>query len=112
MTIQDRIGDVTERIVKRSHDSRSRYLDRIGKAADKVGVDPSVTMATYEDVFIENPNEDAKKDEEDDLIGKGGRLYWRRYASRGREDESRAVVREDAREGCGQVEARGRNVAA
>ncbi|MEC9404127.1 MAG: phosphogluconate dehydratase, partial [Pseudomonadota bacterium] len=35
MTIQDRIGDVTERIVKRSHDSRSRYLDRIGKAADK-----------------------------------------------------------------------------
>ncbi|WP_269581046.1 phosphogluconate dehydratase [Roseibium sp. Sym1] len=35
MTIQDRIGDVTERIVKRSHDSRSVYLDRIGKAADK-----------------------------------------------------------------------------
>jgi len=35
MTIQDRIGDVTERIVKRSQDTRSRYLDRIGKAAEQ-----------------------------------------------------------------------------
>jgi len=35
MTIQDRIGDVTERIVKRSHDSRSTYLDHISKAADQ-----------------------------------------------------------------------------
>lgn len=35
MTIQDRIGDVTERIVKRSQDSRSRYLDRIAKAAEQ-----------------------------------------------------------------------------
>ncbi|WP_422037861.1 phosphogluconate dehydratase [Roseibium sp.] len=35
MTIQDRVADVTERIVKRSHDSRSLYLDRIGKAAEQ-----------------------------------------------------------------------------
>ena len=35
MTIHSRIGDVTERIVKRSHDSRSAYLDRIRTAADK-----------------------------------------------------------------------------
>lgn len=35
MTLQDRIGEVTERIVKRSQDSRSIYLERIGSAADK-----------------------------------------------------------------------------
>ncbi|MEP3428747.1 MAG: phosphogluconate dehydratase [Roseibium sp.] len=35
MPIQDRIGEVTERIVKRSHDTRSIYLERIGQAADK-----------------------------------------------------------------------------
>jgi phosphogluconate dehydratase len=35
MTLQDRIGDVTERIVKRSHDSRSAYLDRIRGAAER-----------------------------------------------------------------------------
>lgn len=35
MTLQDRIGDVTERIVKRSHDSRSIYLDRIRGAAER-----------------------------------------------------------------------------
>lgn len=35
MTIQDRIGDVTERIVKRSTDSRRLYLNRIAAAADK-----------------------------------------------------------------------------
>ncbi|MEM8700791.1 MAG: phosphogluconate dehydratase [Pseudomonadota bacterium] len=35
MTIQDRIGEVTERIVKRSHDSRSLYMERIGAAAEK-----------------------------------------------------------------------------
>ncbi|MEP3046070.1 MAG: phosphogluconate dehydratase [Roseibium sp.] len=35
MPIQDRIGEVTDRIVKRSHDSRSIYLERIGQAADK-----------------------------------------------------------------------------
>ncbi|MEJ8474783.1 phosphogluconate dehydratase [Roseibium algae] len=35
MTIQARIGDVTERIARRSHDSRSLYLDRIRSAADK-----------------------------------------------------------------------------
>ena len=34
-TIQSRVGEVTERIVKRSHDDRSRYLDRIREAADK-----------------------------------------------------------------------------
>lgn len=34
MTIQARIGDVTERIARRSHDSRANYLDRIRKAAD------------------------------------------------------------------------------
>jgi phosphogluconate dehydratase len=35
MAIKDRVGEVTERIVKRSHDSRSAYLERIGKAADQ-----------------------------------------------------------------------------
>jgi phosphogluconate dehydratase len=34
-TLQARVGEVTERIVKRSHDGRSRYLDRIRSAADK-----------------------------------------------------------------------------
>jgi len=34
-TLQARVGEVTERIVKRSHDGRSRYLDRIRAAADK-----------------------------------------------------------------------------
>ncbi len=35
MTIHAKIGEVTERIAKRSHDSRSAYLERIGKAADQ-----------------------------------------------------------------------------
>ncbi|WP_153768347.1 phosphogluconate dehydratase [Labrenzia sp. CE80] len=35
MTIQARIGEVTERIARRSHDSRSIYLERIRAAADK-----------------------------------------------------------------------------
>jgi len=35
MTIHARIGEVTERIVKRSHDTRSAYLERIRKAADR-----------------------------------------------------------------------------
>ena len=35
MTVQARIGEITERIVKRSHDTRSAYLERIGKAAEK-----------------------------------------------------------------------------
>ncbi|WP_417670770.1 phosphogluconate dehydratase [Roseibium sp.] len=35
MTIQARIGEVTERIARRSHDSRSSYLERIRAAADK-----------------------------------------------------------------------------
>ncbi|SHM18573.1 phosphogluconate dehydratase [Roseibium suaedae] len=35
MTIQARIGEVTERIARRSHDSRSIYLDRIRSAAEK-----------------------------------------------------------------------------
>jgi len=35
MTIRDRIGSVTERIVKRSRDSRTIYLERIGQAASK-----------------------------------------------------------------------------
>jgi phosphogluconate dehydratase len=35
MTIHARIGEVTERIVKRSHDGRGRYLERIAKAAEK-----------------------------------------------------------------------------
>ncbi len=34
MTIHARIGEVTERIVKRSQDSRSRYMDRIRKAGE------------------------------------------------------------------------------
>lgn len=34
-TLQARVGEVTERIVKRSRDGRSRYLDRIREAADK-----------------------------------------------------------------------------
>ena len=34
MTLHARIGEVTERIVKRSHDGRSRYRDRIAKAAE------------------------------------------------------------------------------
>ena len=35
MTIQARIGDVTERIARRSHDSRAIYLDRIRRAAEE-----------------------------------------------------------------------------
>ncbi|MTI45329.1 6-phosphogluconate dehydratase [Roseibium hamelinense] len=35
MTIQARIGEVTERIARRSHDSRSAYLERIQRAADQ-----------------------------------------------------------------------------
>ncbi|MEJ1157078.1 phosphogluconate dehydratase [Prosthecomicrobium sp. N25] len=35
MTIQARIGEITERIVRRSHDGRSRYLDRLRAAAEK-----------------------------------------------------------------------------
>ncbi|MEP2436531.1 MAG: dihydroxy-acid dehydratase, partial [Roseibium sp.] len=35
MTVQARIGEVTERIARRSHDSRSIYLERIRAAADK-----------------------------------------------------------------------------
>jgi phosphogluconate dehydratase len=35
MTIHARIGEVTDRIVSRSHDGRSRYLDRIRSAASK-----------------------------------------------------------------------------
>ncbi|MBA5776047.1 phosphogluconate dehydratase [Stappia sp. F7233] len=34
MSVEARIGEVTERIVKRSHDGRSRYLDRIRKAGE------------------------------------------------------------------------------
>ncbi|MBV8401607.1 MAG: phosphogluconate dehydratase [Acetobacteraceae bacterium] len=33
--MQDRIGDVTERIIKRSRDNRSRYLDRIAAASER-----------------------------------------------------------------------------
>eukprot|EP01037_Dinobryon_pediforme_P024375 gene24375-26154_t len=35
MTIHARIGEVTDRIVQRSHDDRSRYLDRIRAAASQ-----------------------------------------------------------------------------
>ncbi len=35
MTIQARIGEVTERIARRSHDTRAAYLDRIRSAADQ-----------------------------------------------------------------------------
>ncbi|NBN63478.1 phosphogluconate dehydratase [Microvirga tunisiensis] len=35
MTINARVGEVTERIARRSRDSRSRYLERIRLAADK-----------------------------------------------------------------------------
>ncbi|WP_181707443.1 phosphogluconate dehydratase [Chthonobacter rhizosphaerae] len=35
MTIQARIGDVTERIQKRSYDTRQRYLERLLKQAEK-----------------------------------------------------------------------------
>lgn len=35
MTVKDQIASVTERIVQRSKESRSRYLERIGQAADK-----------------------------------------------------------------------------
>jgi len=34
-SVNARIGEVTERIVRRSHDARSRYLDRIAAAAEK-----------------------------------------------------------------------------
>jgi phosphogluconate dehydratase len=34
-SVNARLGEVTERIVKRSHDARSRYLDRIATAAEK-----------------------------------------------------------------------------
>lgn len=34
MTVHARIGEVTERIVRRSHDSRSRYLERIRMAGE------------------------------------------------------------------------------
>jgi phosphogluconate dehydratase len=33
--MQDRIGAVTERVIKRSHDNRSRYLDRIAAASER-----------------------------------------------------------------------------
>jgi phosphogluconate dehydratase len=33
MSIHARVGEVTERIIRRSHDSRARYLDRIAAAA-------------------------------------------------------------------------------
>ncbi|MEZ5823373.1 MAG: phosphogluconate dehydratase [Geminicoccaceae bacterium] len=33
MTLNARVGEITERIARRSHDRRSRYLERIGKAA-------------------------------------------------------------------------------
>ena len=35
MTIHARVAEVTERIVARSHDARSRYLDRIDAAAEQ-----------------------------------------------------------------------------
>jgi phosphogluconate dehydratase len=35
MTVKDQIASVTERIVQRSQESRSQYLERIGQAADK-----------------------------------------------------------------------------
>ncbi|MBJ7535604.1 phosphogluconate dehydratase [Rhodomicrobium vannielii ATCC 17100] len=35
MSIHSTVGEVTERIVKRSHDNRARYLDRIAKAAER-----------------------------------------------------------------------------
>ncbi|MBS7543774.1 phosphogluconate dehydratase [Ancylobacter oerskovii] len=34
-SVKPRLGEITERIVRRSHDSRSRYLDRIAAAAEK-----------------------------------------------------------------------------
>jgi phosphogluconate dehydratase len=35
MSVHARVGEVTERIVRRSHDQRSRYLERIEKAREK-----------------------------------------------------------------------------
>ncbi|EFO30859.1 phosphogluconate dehydratase [Roseibium sp. TrichSKD4] len=35
MTLQARVGEITERIAKRSHDTRSAYLERLNKAAEK-----------------------------------------------------------------------------
>ncbi len=35
MTVQARIGEVTERIRKRSHDGRRRYLDHIAAAGQR-----------------------------------------------------------------------------
>ncbi|MDR6952340.1 phosphogluconate dehydratase [Ancylobacter sp. 3268] len=34
-SVKARLGEITERIVRRSHDTRSRYLDRIAAAAEK-----------------------------------------------------------------------------
>ncbi|HUG60502.1 MAG TPA: phosphogluconate dehydratase, partial [Methylomirabilota bacterium] len=35
MTVQARIGEVTDRIARRSHDTRARYLDRLARQAEK-----------------------------------------------------------------------------
>ena len=35
MTVHSRIGEVSARLVKRSHDHRSAYLERIDKAANQ-----------------------------------------------------------------------------
>jgi phosphogluconate dehydratase len=37
MAIHARLGEVTERIIRRSHDGRARYLDRIAAAAAPTG---------------------------------------------------------------------------
>jgi phosphogluconate dehydratase len=37
MALHARIGEVTERVVRRSHDARARYLDRIAAAAERGG---------------------------------------------------------------------------
>ena len=42
-----RVGEVTERIMKRSHDSRSRYLDRIEAAASKGPTRKSLGCANF-----------------------------------------------------------------
>ena len=55
-----RVGEVTERIAKRSHDSRSRYLDRIEAAATKGPTRKKLGCANFAHGFAAcGPDKDA-----------------------------------------------------
>ena len=58
-----RVGEVTERIAKRSHDSRSRYLDRIEAAATKGPTRKKLGCANFAHGFAGcGPDKDALRD--------------------------------------------------